>query len=44
MFKKLVRILLITTLFLGGNVMAEETLNTKQKAVSTVAAYAALGN
>lgn len=44
MFKKLVRILLITTLFLGGNAMAEETLNTKQKAVSTVAAYAALGN
>lgn len=37
-------LLLLTILFNGGNTMATEVLNTKQKAIATVASYTARGD
>lgn len=37
-------IILSISLFLGGNAMAENALNAKQKSIATVASYAARGN
>ena len=42
MLKKI--LILVTLLFLGENAMANDVLNTKQKAIATVASYAARGD
>ncbi len=47
MVKKIINSMFLifgTMMFLGGNVMAQDTLNSKQKSIVTVASYAARGN
>lgn len=45
MFKKILTSAILGTMFfLGGNAMAETTLNARQKSIAAAASYAARGN